>query len=119
MNLTCKVAALLIAASVEAAFAQTACVSHFNNASNYEWSISGAKGDNTSLVVAANSSIVIPWSNATSVVISGKIPNRPYSRQFDVQVQNGCYVVVRKGNSGNVILNKPDPGSVTTCSGTC
>lgn len=99
--------------------AEGACIGHFNNRSNYQWSISGYDGDKANLIIAPNTTAEIPWGSATAVVISGTITGRPYTRQFQVQAANGCVVILHHGNTGNVILNKPTDGDVVTCVGNC
>lgn len=99
--------------------ARGACVGHFNNRSNYQWSISGYDGDKANLIIAPNTAAEIPWGSATSVVISGTITGRPYTRQFQVHAADGCVVIEHQGNTGNVTLNKPSNGDVVTCVGNC
>lgn len=99
--------------------AQTACVGHFYNRSNFQWSITGQDGTKASLVIAPNTTADIPWGAATSVVISGTITGRPYTRQFQIQAIDGCVIILHQGNTGNVTLNKPTNGDVTTCLGSC
>lgn len=99
--------------------ARGACIGHFNNRSNYKWSISGYDGAKANLIIAPNTTADIPWGPATSVVIGGDIPGRPYTRQFEIHAAGGCVIIQRKGNAGNVILNKPSKGDVVTCVGGC
>ena len=99
--------------------AQT-CTSHFTNQSNYQWSISGYDGTPTKLVVAPGQTVVIPYGTTTSITVSGNIPNRPYTKQFQLQAgAAGCYTVLYTGNPGYVKINKPNPGDIATCVGGC
>jgi len=63
---------------------EAVCVGHFNNRSNYQWSSSGYDRDKGSMIIAPNTSADIPWAAATTVVISGAITGRAYTRQFEV-----------------------------------
>jgi hypothetical protein len=96
-----------------------ACVTHFYNASNFQWSIAGFNGPQSNLIVAPNTTVEIPWGTATAVIIGGEITQRAYTRQFQVQASGDCFIILHPGNTGNVILNKPGNGDVTTCTGNC
>ncbi len=100
--------------------AQSGCVRHFTNRSNYSWSISGYDGAQSKLVIAPNTTVAIPYGNADKVTISGYIPNRPYTKQFDVQsTPDSCYEILHQGPVGYITLNKTQAGDVVTCSGGC
>jgi hypothetical protein len=96
-----------------------ACVTHFYNKSNFPWSISGFNGPQSNLVVAPNTTVDIPWGTSTAVVIGGEIPQRPYTRHYQTQSAGDCFLILHPGNTGNVILNKPASGDVTTCADNC
>ena len=108
----------LLAAS-SFALAQTACTGHFTNRSNFAWSISGYDGGNSSLVIAPGATVDLNYMNATSITVSGDVPNRPYTRTFKLQASDGCYVIQFRRNPGFVTLNSPNPGDVVTCVGGC
>ena len=112
---------MLLAFCISAAPAQSApaCVTHFYNKSNYQWSIANFDGKNTSLLIAPNSTIEIHWSATNSVTIGGNVPNRPYIRKFEVQAVDSCVTIQHQGATGNVSLNKPGNGDITTCAGGC
>ena len=112
-------ASLIFLSAIAAASAPAACVRHFYNRSNFQWSISGFNGAKSSLIVAPNSTVEIPWDSSSVVTISGEIPGRPYVRQFQVQSVEDCVVIQHQGNTGNVTLNKPTNGDITTCAGGC
>ena len=109
----------LVATSLLGAQTPT-CVSHFNNLSDFQWSITGFDGSPTKLMIQPGQTIVIPYTQATNLTVSGSIPNRPYTKQFQLQADaTGCYTILYKGNPGYVRINKPNPGDVVTCSGGC
>lgn len=96
------------------------CIRHFYNRSNFQWSIAGFSDDKSSLIIAPNTTVEIPWgASSTGVTISGNIPGRPYVRQFQIQLDGDCVVIEHQGNTGNVTLNKTTNGDVTTCVGGC
>ena len=100
--------------------AQSGCVRHFTNRSNFTWSIAGYDGPQSKLMIAPNTTVAIPYGNATTVTISGYIPNRPYAKQFDVQsTPDSCYEIVHQGPAGYITLNKTQSGDVVTCVGGC
>ena len=100
-------------------FANAACVTHFYNNSDYEWSISGYNNGQPSLVVSPHTTVEIQWANSSEVTIGGNIPNRPYVKSFQVQAQQDCVTILHQGNTGNITLNKPGAGDITTCAGGC
>lgn len=100
--------------------AQSGCVRHFTNRSNYSWSIAGYDGPQSKLIIAPNTTVAIPYGNATVVTISGYIPSRPYTKQFGVQsTSDSCYELLHQGPVGYITLNKTLNGDVITCSGGC
>lgn len=99
--------------------ASGSCVTHFYNNSDYEWSISGYDTGASPLVVSPHTTIDIPWGTSTEVTIGGNIPNRAYIKSFQVEAQQNCVTILHQGNTGNITLNKPGNGDVTTCAGGC
>lgn len=112
-------AGLVLLATMASQPTHAACVRHFYNRSNFQWSIAGYDGSKSSLIIAPNTTIEIPWGSATIVTISGNIPGRPYVRQFQVQAADDCVLIAHEGNTGNVTVNKPTNGDVATCVGGC
>jgi hypothetical protein len=100
-------------------FASAACISQFHNKSNYQWSISGFDGVQSTIMVAPNSTANIPWGTPTNILISGAIKNRPYTRRFQTQAADNCFMILHQGNTGNIFLNRPAAGDVVTCRGNC
>ena len=100
--------------------AQSGCVRHFTNRSNYTWSIAGYDGAQSKLMIPPNTTAAIPYGNAGSITISGYIPNRAYTKQFDVQgTPDSCFELMHQGPVGYITLNKTQTGDVVTCSGGC
>jgi hypothetical protein len=109
--------AFLLVLSTDAANA--ACTTHLYNNSDYQWSVSGFNADKTTIIVSPHTIADIPWGVSTEVIISGNIPARTYIRSFQVQAQQDCITILHQGNTGNVTLNKPNPGDIATCAGGC
>ena len=108
---------LLVPGAIQA---QSGCVRHFTNRSTYTWSIAGYDGPQSKLMIAPNTTVAIPYGNAVQVTISGNIPDRPYSKQFDVQsTPDSCFEIVHQGPVGYITLNKTQNGDVVTCVGGC
>lgn len=103
------------------AFSQSApiCVTHFNNQSDYRWSITNADGRKSTVFVPPHSTAAIGWGTTTAVTIVGEIPSARYIKQFSVQQGNSSVVIQPKGPDQQLQLNQPGSGDITTCSGSC
>ena len=100
--------------------AQSGCVRQFTNRSNFTWSIAGYDGPQSKLMIPPNTTVAIPYGNAGKITISGYIPNRPYTKQFDVQsTPDSCFELLHQGPVGYITLNKVQSGDVITCVGGC
>jgi hypothetical protein len=116
MNILNAISMLVLV--VTPALSQTTCVGHFYNQSNYAWSIVNFDGHNTSVLIQPNTTFNITWGVTDNITISGNTPE-PYIRRFQVQPMDSCVNIIHQGSAGSVTLNKPNPGDITTCSGTC
>lgn len=120
MRVNWKVIAISLLLAAGSVQMQAGCVRHFTNRSNFPWSIAGYDGMQSKLIIAANTTVEIPYGNAAKVTISGYIPNRPYTKQFQVQGSvDTCFEILHQGNPGYITLNKTQPGDVVTCAGGC
>ena len=87
--------AALLLASLQARFWHSQPASAIRQpASNYQWSISGYDGTQNKFMIAPGATVDIPYANATAVVISGYVPNRTYTKQFQLQAgSGGCFTI--------------------------
>lgn len=99
--------------------AQANCVRHFNNRSSFTWSIAGYDGMVSKLLIPPGTTVEIPYGVADKLTISGNIPDRPFTKQFQVQALGDCYEILHHGNPGYITLNKTQNGDVVTCTGDC
>src|SRR5665213_2559336 len=61
------------------------CVTHFNNQSNFQWSIYNFDGRKSALFIPPHATVAINWGTTSEVTISGEIPNGAYKQQFVIQ----------------------------------
>jgi hypothetical protein len=115
------VALVCVVSMASTALPQTApsCTTHFYNKSNFQWSIYNFDGQKTSLLIQPNTTVEIQWGNTSAITIGGNIPNRPVAKQFQVQSVDGCVVLQSQGPASNLLINKPNKGDITTCTGGC
>jgi hypothetical protein len=95
------------------------CVTHFNNQSNYRWSIYNFDGKKTALFIPPHAIMTIGWGMTSTVTISGDLPSGAFKQQFPIQQLNSCVIFQVQGSTGPVTLNKPGNGDITTCAGGC
>jgi len=95
------------------------CISHFNNQSNYRWTIYNFDGKKGVLFVPPHAVVAIRWGVTTNVTISGETPQQSFKQQFSIQQMDSCVAFQLEGSAGPITLNKPANGDVTTCAGGC
>ena len=112
---------LLMSVALFGAASETraACISHSVNKSNYEWTIAGDAGPHSDQVIAPNTVADIAWGPTNRIAVGGNIPAHPYTHQFQIQVSGACVVIVKQGSAGQVTINSPANGGITTCAGGC
>lgn len=101
-------------------------VTHFANQSNFTWSVTNADGRNTTIFVRPHTTANIGWAATTHVVIIGTIPSGQYRQQFIVQIANSTVLVQNSQSAAHasapdrrLVVNQPNSGDMTTCSGAC
>jgi len=113
-------ASILIFTLAMSANAQSApaCVGHFYNKSNFQWSLFNFDGKKTFLKIEPNTSVDISWS-VGQVTLNANIPNRPFFKQITLQAAGSCPAFSEPGNFGPVMLANPTDLDITTCTGNC
>jgi len=121
MRLSCALLGILVSLPATSAWPQSppACVTHFYNQSNFQWSIYNFDGNERSLFIAPNSTVAINWGTTSAVTVSANLPNHPYLQRLQVQQSGSCVVIKQQGPPGPLSVNKPGNGDITTCTGGC
>jgi hypothetical protein len=94
-------------------------VTHFNNHSNFRWTIYNFDGKMSAFFIPPHATMAIGWGTTRAATISGDLPKGAFRQQFSVQQLDSRVVFQVEGSSGLVTLNKPSNGDVTTCAGGC
>jgi len=95
------------------------CTSHFNNRSNYDWTLFNFDGRKTWLKVPPNSIVDVPWGSTTSVTLSANIPNRVYLKELQVTTSGACVLLSSTKPLVLVTVNTPAQADIVTCVGNC
>lgn len=106
-------------ASLVASAQSPVCTTHFNNQSNFTWTIANFDGNRRAVNIPPHSVVPINWGNTSVITVRGGNPSQPYGNQFVIKVANGCVQIVSPGTIPSLTVNSPNPGDITTCAGGC